>query len=247
MEEVSVPLVDTEKLATPSEVEQAPDCARITVQLENERLRITEYEVPAHSKAFIEHSVPSFHWQVLGDEDPTPKPVFHSAGSSCTIAAEGLPRHEFIFEILQPPKYTQAQVDALDAAALWPVKAGTELLLENQYARLWDFRMGPNSGNKHDVHQHTLDYAYVVLTPGTLRVYTPATIGDVPDQQGAVTHVTYNTSLSFDGTDANQWWRWNPIEAGGFKDRQPDLGPAVHSVENGSEGTSFREFLIELK
>ena len=55
------------------------------------------------------------------------------SSDSSTISLRGGTR-ELLFEFLQPPRHTEAEISAIDAAAKWPVTPGTQLMMDNRSA-----------------------------------------------------------------------------------------------------------------
>lgn len=222
--------------------------------------------------------MPTVCWQVLDESEPAPAPIFYPASRELVITN---PHHvgerrDILFELLQPPKYTEAEVQRLLAAPAWPTAPGQVLMLENELVRMWDFRASLGMC-KLDFHQHVFDNAWVVLgDDSALTVSTPSP--EAPPtahaQQGVHAHESlaiHSHVLQPSHHDArcSQVFRpdgngkaifektvhfhdgfvsWNQVTNGGFmEDDVTPLAPAcVHSVENVGRG-EFREYLIEIK
>eukprot|EP00929_Paragymnodinium_shiwhaense_P070504 TRINITY_DN356_c1_g1_i2.p2 TRINITY_DN356_c1_g1~~TRINITY_DN356_c1_g1_i2.p2 ORF type:complete len:217 (+),score=41.48 TRINITY_DN356_c1_g1_i2:116-766(+) len=203
---------------------------------ENDRLRMTSLSVQPGATADVLHSVPTARWRVLDDSQPSPKPVFCQAGDELhldnTSGQEAL--CELVFEILQAPRKTDAEVAAWEQTKQWQAEPATERSLDNEYCRLWDFRMPPHGGSRLGFHQHMLTYAFVFLRRGKLHVY-------VPDGDGGA---KYTNDLEMEQFGVH----WNDVFDGGYEADgvTPKAPKAVHAVENGLD-TEFREYMIELK
>ncbi|CAE8603427.1 unnamed protein product [Polarella glacialis] len=207
--------------------------ASTNVLHENARLRILDAWIePGH---VARHSVPTVRWPVLDAGQPTPPPTFYPGGTEVTIGNPGQAgRREIVFEILQEPQRSEAEVERLVTAPKWPTAPGQVLMLENSHVRMWDFRASLGM-DRNDFHQHVLDNAWVVLGGGSaLDVFEP-------DGRGGAAFVK---TLTFN----DGFVSWNQVRNGGFdEDCLTPLQPScVHSVENAGEA-EFREYLIELK
>ena len=209
--------------------------SRTRVLFCNERLRVLDTRITPGATRSFEHTVPTVRWQVLHPEEPTPAPHFFEAGASSVVTNGSAveERRDLVFEILQPPRYSEAKVAALLEAPQWPTGVGSELRLENRLARLWDFRSS-HGMHKGQQHQHTLDNAFVIIGSAELDVYQP----DAERVPSLVKHISAE-----DGDVV-----WNTVSNGGFEaDGATPVSPqCLHSVENTAE-KEFREYLIELK
>ena len=207
----------------------APPAAQLLFA--NERLRVLDRTLPPRAELNVTHSVPTATWQVLDASEPTPPPRWFDAGGHEHVANPApRERRDLVFEVLQPPRYTEAEVDALLAAPDWPTGVGSFMRLENAHARLWDFHSPVGMGA---FHMHVLDNAWVVIGNGSLSLYEP-------DGHGGA---------KFDGTFnlTDRHVSWNPIDHGGFDSHGVPIQPAaLHRVDNAAP-TEYREYLIELK
>eukprot|EP00928_Gymnodinium_smaydae_P050726 TRINITY_DN34298_c0_g1_i1.p1 TRINITY_DN34298_c0_g1~~TRINITY_DN34298_c0_g1_i1.p1 ORF type:complete len:308 (-),score=30.98 TRINITY_DN34298_c0_g1_i1:112-978(-) len=214
----------------------------------NDRIRVTEIQLQPDMSTSACFEFPHLRWKVLPPGcTQTPKPTFHSAGESHTMRSSAQAGHrEFIFEFLCPPKYTDLEFKRRQAAAWYHGMPGSEFMFENEYCVAYDFRVPARGGDKHDMHQHTVDHFFVVLDlPCRLDVYVPETDADLPAADRRVHNVRHIGTL--DCPDVATSWRYF-AEAGngGFVDGKPKLGPAVHGVCN-PNAQEFREYYIDLK
>jgi len=192
--------------------------------------------LPPGTSATFQHMRPTVHWQV-GDgehnlngvrECVPDKHVSFVHGEAWCIRNEG--PHDYrqmIFEILLRPHRSEEQVQKIIEAAKYPANVGTTLLFENQLCRCWDFYLTPGEGT--DVHQHTMDYAFVCVAPSRLLGFHP------------------NGSLAFDDISGDGQVRWVPTSNGGFDDVGDVRLGSCHSGRNGYDDHPMREYLIELK
>merc|ERR1712232_672873 len=101
-----------------------------------------------------------------------------------------------------------------------------------------DFKLAPGEDRGHDVHQHTLDNAFVWLEKSRLIGYKP----DEPNVKGC------SVSQCFDVKVEENTVVWLPIKNGGFdKDGSVIAGKEAHGGKNGYSDSWMREYLIELK
>ena len=216
-----------------------PRGSRTRELFRNERLRVLDTRLAPRSRRRWCHAVPTVRWQAVGDHLPTPTPDFFEAGSSVTVSNGSAheERREIVFEILQSPRYTEAEVTHLLNRPSWPTEVGTKLMFENRLMRLWDFRSS-HGMHKHQLHLHTLDNAFVILGAAKLNVYKP--------EQGAAQPAQPTLVKSIVAEDGDVVW--NTVAHGGFEaDGITPVSPqCLHSVENCAED-EFREYLIELK
>ena len=222
-----------------------------SVLLENEWLRVLDSRLPKHAKqAIVRCVVPTVQWQVLSALEPTPRPTFCTPGETLSFAHGGRgnadqERRDIIFEILQEPKLTEAEVRARLAAPMYSTDIGSTLLFENRYCRLWDFMSAKGGMDGKHFHQHALDYAFVTLREGHLNLFAPS---DWRDPESAPKFV-FPLPPYTDGQVT-----WLRSTHGGF--REDGVTPLVpillHGVENLPElyqgnSTEWREYAIELK
>lgn len=210
---------------------------------ENARLRVTERVTPpGASPQMVKHKFPTVRWEVYEASEPTTMPVFYEADSE--VEYEGVnptkdPRHDIIFELLDgQPRYSESEIQELrEKAKPWTTDVGNELLFENDYVRLWDFRESKGM-YADDLHLHVLDYAFVVLGEGNLKFYKP----DLENNNELV----YIKELKF----PDRHVEWISLPHGGFEadKKTPSVPAALHSVGPVDwDSPEFREFLIELK
>mmetsp|Transcript_63798 Transcript_63798/g.183253 ORF Transcript_63798/g.183253 Transcript_63798/m.183253 type:complete len:330 (-) Transcript_63798:203-1192(-) len=202
----------------------------------NERLMVSNLCLPPGASATFQHMRPTVHWQV-GDgehnlngvrECVPDKHVSFVDGEAWCIRNEGPDDYrQMVFEILQRPHRSEEQVQQILAAAKYPASVGTTLLFENQWCRCWDFYLTP--GESTNVHQHTMDYAFVCVAPSRLLGFHP------------------NGSLAFDDISGDGQVRWVPTSNGGFDDVGDVRLGSCHSGRNGYDDHPMREYLIELK
>eukprot|EP00929_Paragymnodinium_shiwhaense_P101772 TRINITY_DN64945_c0_g1_i1.p1 TRINITY_DN64945_c0_g1~~TRINITY_DN64945_c0_g1_i1.p1 ORF type:complete len:266 (-),score=11.57 TRINITY_DN64945_c0_g1_i1:240-1037(-) len=142
--------------------------------LENHRLRILKCTLAAGVAAHVEHAVPTARWRVLDRTHATPAPIFCRAGEAIHLdnTRGGQPMKEVVFQILQQPQRTSAELQAWESTRRWSGDLGTDMMLENEYCKLWDFRMLSHGGSPYDFHQHMLNYAVVFLHRGTFWICT---------------------------------------------------------------------------
>jgi hypothetical protein len=216
------------------------DLGRSTVLFANERLRVLDFRLPAGAVANVSNTVPTVRWQIRGASDPIPAPSFYEAGTCATVAsALEENRRDFVFEVLQPPRYTAAQVDALLRApqqrSNMSVAVGSSMFLENEYVRMWDF----HSPVGMDVfHQHVLDYAFVVIgNHSSLNLFHPSSAWPNGSQ--------YDATFGFRDGHVS----WEAIGNGGYEPggTTPVMPGCLHSVDTRGFDEQFREYLIELK
>ena len=114
-----------------------------TCLFENERVRVSNFILPSGDKVLCEHQYNTVRWQVgtalhqTNDDDPQEaydKAVtFVDAGTTFHLANRcSIDSRQIIFEIKQPPKYTEEEVSNMLARAIYPTNVGTELLFENR-------------------------------------------------------------------------------------------------------------------
>ncbi|CAK0788912.1 unnamed protein product [Prorocentrum cordatum] len=130
------------------------------------------------------------------------------------------------FELRQPPRHSQSEVDSLLAGAVYPTSVGTSLVFENGYCRAWDFYLGPGQGGgAESTHHHVLDYLFVYVAPGRL-------LGYYPDGRPGL----------FDSINDDNDVSWFHI---------PDSAPGnpvyAHGGKNGYNDLPHRAYLVELK
>lgn len=219
--------------------ESAP--ASCVVLRETERLRVLEFRAGPGADVRVTHALPTVRWQVLDGSQPTPMPEFFAAGSAAQRRGE---RREFVFEFLSEPRCTAGEVRALLAAPTWPTEVGSALMLENEYCRMWDFRLcssrgSAGEGHKSEFHQHCLDNAFVVIGESRLNLYVPSNLND-PSKAEPVFQCPVNL---VDGQVV-----WTPVGKGGYDDDgvTPKIPACLHSIDNAGDD-EFREYLIELK
>jgi hypothetical protein len=218
------------------------------VHFENRRLRVTEVKVKSGESASLRFDFPHLRWEVLpAGTAESPAPTFHFAGQSHVVCPKSIRGHrEYVFEFLMPPKYTEKEFKQRQAAVWYHGSPGTKFMFENEYCAAFDFRVPGKGGDKHDMHQHTVDHFFVVLDlPSCLDVYVPQSDIDLPSADRRVHHVRYLCTL--DCPDVSTSWRYFEEDgSGGFVDGKPKLGPAVHGVCN-PRPEEFREYYIDLK
>ena len=130
------------------------------VLFHNERVRILDWRIRAGSKANASNTVPTVRWRIVSPTDKIPLPVFYEAGTCAFVSASEAQRH-YVFEILQKPRYLPAEVQKLLGAPNYTTAVGSQMWLENEYVRMWDF----HSPVGMDLfHQHVFDYAFVVCS-----------------------------------------------------------------------------------
>lgn len=191
--------------------------------------------MPVGADITVCHEFPTVRWQVLGEGDPTPAPRFYNAGDEFKMQATAHEYREYVWEVLQEPKYTEEEVRHLIDSARYSVKVGNKPMLENKYLRMWDLRLPPGGGDPSIVHQHVLDNSFILLDACTAYAYTPRS-----DNRGT----QYRRTLRFKPGQVI----WTEVPRGGFDaDGQPVMGDCVHGIANGSRTNEFREYYIELK
>lgn len=234
---------------TPQAVRCESPAQGIHALFENERLRVTEVRVLPGESAYTTYRFPHLRWEVLpAGRAATPKPTFHTGGESHSICASRWSRghREYVFEFLQPPKYTDLEFKQRQAACWYHGSPGTEFMFENEYCVAHDFRVRGKSGDKHDMHQHFVDHAIVMLdVPCNLDVFVPATEEDLPAADGRVHNVRFVGKLECPDLAAS-WRYYREMGTGGFVAGKPKLGPAVHGVSNPGSA-EFREYYVDLK
>jgi len=199
---------------------------------ENPRLRIYEARLPHGCQATVRHEFPTVRWAVLDVAEPTPRPRFFDAGAVAKLGGAAELR-ELVFEILQEPRFSDAELRQRLAVPVWPTGVGNELMLENRFVRMWDFRSSKHM-RKEDFHQHTLDNAFVIVGNGKLHQFKPAADGSP----------VYVKSIEFQDGQVI----WSQVPNGGFSEdgSAANVPKDLHAVENAAS-TEFREYLIELK
>lgn len=137
------------------------------------------------------------------------------------------------------PKHSEAEVRQLLARATYSTAVGTELLLENDRCRVWDFSFGPGGGEPGDVHQHVLDYIFCFPCAGT------AGLGKA---QCRLLGYNPDGSVQFDSQATDGDFIWQPVPNGGFEQDGTTPSPAHrHGGKNGYDDKPFVEYLVELK
>lgn len=213
----------------------AADCTRLL--FENARLRVSDFRLPPGAGAVIEHLLPAVRWQVGGGEHTlggtreavVDKQVHFVQGATWNVQNEAAWEYrQIVFEFLGPPQRSEEEVQRVLAASRYPIDVGTELLFENHLCRCWDFYLPP--GGSADVHQHTMDYAFVCVAPSRL-------IGFHPDGE-----------VAFDDVSGDGQVTWAPTPNGGFEHGGHEVrAESVHSAVNGYKDKPMREYLVELK
>tara|TARA_B110001452_G_scaffold153869_1_gene128032 strand:+ start:225 stop:854 length:630 start_codon:yes stop_codon:yes gene_type:complete len=208
----------------------------LTPIFENARVRVCDLRLPALATASFLHAHPTVRWQVdagmhsIDGSEPAPvkdKTVaFSEAGThfNCQNVG-GADYRQIWFEIKQPPKRTEEEVQELLERAKYSTEVGTELLFENRYCRAWDFFLEPGAGDPKDIHHHVLDYCFVYVAPGRL-------LGSHADGRLGL----------FDSINVDNDVTWFDIPNGAADD-----DGFAHGGKNGYEDRSMREYLLELK
>jgi len=137
---------------------------------------------------------------------------------------------QILFEIKQPPKYDQEQVDHMLQTSRqlgFSPDVGTELLLDNKFCRVWDFYLEPGEGGGPEfIHHHTMDYVFMLVADSRLLGY----------------HHDGRPGL-FDSINKNNDVLWTFIPPNAFLNPQE----FAHGGKNGYEDRPLREYLVELK
>jgi len=206
---------------------------------ENERLRISDFRLPAAAVTTVSHTWPTVRWQVgqgshmlNGDCAPVLDKQVHFVESNSKWFLENVGEdiyRQVVFELLQPPMRSEDEVKSILTAAKYSTDVGTELLFENSLCRCWDFYLKPGGGDPAEVHQHTMDYAFILVAPSRLLGYHPS------------------GELAFDDAGPDGKVVWASIPTGGFHSDGTLLPEARHAGKNGYDDRPFREYLIELK
>eukprot|EP00927_Polykrikos_kofoidii_P017921 TRINITY_DN1821_c0_g1_i1.p1 TRINITY_DN1821_c0_g1~~TRINITY_DN1821_c0_g1_i1.p1 ORF type:complete len:295 (+),score=61.27 TRINITY_DN1821_c0_g1_i1:73-885(+) len=218
---------------------------------ENDRVRVSDLRLPPGCIATCTARYPTIRWQVdagkhalvvQGEdgaeteqtevvEDVADKQVFFvEAGLAWRLKniCSGTYR-QILFEIKQPPKYSEEKVRELLAKALYSPNVGTGLLFENRLCRVWDFFLQPGEGgpitdSPEYTHHHVMDYVFVYVAKGRLLGY------DVEGQP------------LFDSKMDDGDVIWTDIPESAAED------PAyAHGGKNGFDDKVMREYLVELK
>ena len=114
-----------------------------TLLFENDRVRVSNFILTSGEKVLCEHQYNTIRWQVgtalLQQDDNQPadsvdKEVrFVTAGTTFQLANRSSSNsRQILFELKQPPKHTEEEVDDLFSRAIYPTNVGTQLLLENE-------------------------------------------------------------------------------------------------------------------
>lgn len=213
----------------------------------NERVRVFDFVLSPNESIKIEHNFPSVRWNInecevsLGVDNESNKQAHFSnkqtfwieKGCNWTLQNTGdNDVRQIIFEILQPPKYTNDQCDAMLAKSKFSTAVGTEKLFENDWVRLWDFYFAPGAGDKTDVHQHTIDYVFVIIGNFEQRL-----LGYDENGKQIFDSVTTDGDVEF-----------TQVTNGGFnEDNTTVQNIARHAPINGSSVNPYVEYLVELK
>lgn len=207
------------------------------VLFENHRVRVSNFVLPSGETARCEHGVPTVRWQVgkalhqIDGGAPTAaedKDVsWCAAGTSFDLSNRcSINSRQVLFELLGPPRYTEAEVNDLLGRAVYSTDVGTSLLLENEYVRVWDFYLAPGEGDpRTNAHHHVLDYVFVYVAQGRLLGYHP---GGEPGLFDSV------------NDDGDVTWFDIPPSA-------PEDASYAHAGKNGYDDRPMREYLVELK
>eukprot|EP00747_Dinoflagellata_sp_TGD_P016879 gnl/TRDRNA2_/TRDRNA2_125436_c0_seq3.p1 gnl/TRDRNA2_/TRDRNA2_125436_c0~~gnl/TRDRNA2_/TRDRNA2_125436_c0_seq3.p1 ORF type:complete len:389 (+),score=46.73 gnl/TRDRNA2_/TRDRNA2_125436_c0_seq3:4-1170(+) len=220
------------------------------VLFENPRVRVSDFRLaPGRTSVPFKSEYPAVRWQVgdglhklsidRGDaavEKVYDKQVFwQDKGTTWSITNDRTDRsradvyRQMIFEIKQPPKYSEEKVAHLLKNAIYTTNVGTELLFENKYCRVWDFYLEPGGPKEKDiletVHHHTMDYVFAYVAPGRL-------LGYYPDGKPGL----------FDSVNEDDTVTWFDIPESAYRDRT-----YAHGGRNGYDDKPMREYLVELK
>merc|ERR1712137_685399 len=210
----------------------------------NDRVRVCDVVLLPGGVLEVSHKHPTVRWMVGESEgmvsvrgEPFQLMKFDTqtfwlnAGETWTVKNSGLvdSRH-FVFELLQAPLYSEQQCALMTSQCVYSPDVGTQKLFENEYVRLWDFRLGP--GEQTILHQHTLDYVFLLVGHHPHHL-----IGYHPDG-----------TESFQCTNVDGDVEFSSVPNGGFlADHSDVLIDARHSAKNGSDTLPYVELLVELK
>jgi hypothetical protein len=225
----------------PLEVDPAT-CSRELFR--NKRLAVADFVLPAGHTCTIVHPKTTVRMQAGAgqhaltfdgkdaDTHVRDKQVFFvEAGERWRLANLGDGGYrQIVFEFQEPgPKHTEAEIEAMLKAAVYPTTVGTALLLDNPWCRVWDFSLAP--GEENETHQHVMDYAFLYVGKG----HTHKLIGLHPDG-----------TVAFEDEAEEGHVQWNTIPNGGFLPDGTVDKRARHGGRNGNE-FPFTEYLVELK
>jgi len=132
---------------------------------------------------------------------------------------------QIVFEIMQAPKHSEAQIQELLKKAIYSTDVGTKLLLENRFCRVWDFYLEPGQGDPDLKHHHVMDNVFVYVAPGRLLGY----------------HHDGRPGLFDDVKDDNEV-TWEDVP-----DSAAENLEFAHGGKNGYDDKPMREYLVELK
>ena len=130
-------------------------------------MRVSDFRLPPLATAVMLHTFPTVRWQV-GDgahhlrgadvKKVKDRQVFWAEpGTTWEVENRGSDTYrQMLFEIKQPPKYTEEEVRRRLQSAVFSTDVGTELLFENHLCRVWDFFLDPGAGDPKAVHHHVL-------------------------------------------------------------------------------------------
>lgn len=208
---------------------------------DNQRVRVCDFRLPPGASAEHRSCFPTVRWQVDAAKhglaadgesevigEVRDRQVFYvPAGSAWRLRNVGSDVYrQILFEIKQPPKHSEEEVQALLDSAIYSTDVGTELLFENHLCRVWDFYLEPGEGDPaENVHHHVMDYVFVYVARGRLLGYhhdgRPGLFDSVNDDNDVT------------------WFNIPDSAAGNPK--------YAHGGKNGYDDQPMREYLVELK
>jgi len=217
------------------------------VLLENERVRIVDIKIEPNHSHVLKFAHPTITWQCtegshsfsLNGSPKTTQVVkdknvcFYPAKSTIDITNTGASVYrQLIFEMLIPPKYSEAEFQGLIKRALHSTTVGDYIIFENEYCRVWDLVIPPGGGTVESLHQHVVDYAFVPYGPHPHDLIAH----DVNSEVMAEYH--------FNDGDV----KFSHIRNGGFEADGKTLEKwPTHWPENANKEFAFIEALVEFK
>ena len=160
---------------------------------------------------------------------------------------------QILVEFLEAsPRLSEAEVLARQSSARYTTTVGSALLFENARCRVWDFSLGPHSGQELPWHHHTLDYFFVNTVGGP---NSPGKGQHRLTADGTAPHNSRSKGQS-GGGDGDEGGRvrlwsedrdmvWKHVGGGGFDEHTGEPAHVDH-VYNHTDG-EYSSFIVELK
>lgn len=163
---------------------------------------------------------------------------------------------QFVFEILQPLRYSPKRVRELlcgctkkefladDGKTMrcCNTGVGTTLIFENDLCRVWDFYLSPGEGGTHDtVHHHTLPYVFINTEASRLIGYS-SRLAEISRAKDPLPNTELEKLQIFDDSSISGKVTWTDIP----EDACLNHDKYSHGGKNGYVDKPMREYLVEL-